>query len=205
MDLVEIVKALPKESINDITKVACNTFRDIVYPITAATKGLGLLIETKFDLLNDAQKILAAEAIRKTAEKASNNGRLSQSKSMKPVIFYEALDNIDAHVDQLQSEVWTNLMASEVQTGNIHPEIVRTLSKLASGDILLLNDIAFNQDKDGFSRFIAHFKKDNATLTPVRNSFNHFYLEELGVIVKHEGKWNTTFKGVELLRSVQSL
>jgi len=205
MDIVEIVKALPKESINEITKVACDTFRDVVYPITATTRGLGLLIEDKFNSLSDAQKILASEAIRKTAEKASQHGGVNSSEHMKPEVFYVALDNIDSHVDQVQSEVWTNVMAREVQTGNIHPEIVKTLSRLASRDVLLLNDIAFNQDKDGFSRFLAHFTKDDAAFSPVRKSFNHFFLEELGLIVKNENKWNTTYKGVELLKSVESL
>lgn len=207
MDIAQLAKALPKESVNEITKVACGTFRDVVYPLTAATKGIGLLIENKFSELNEIQKILAAEAIRKAQEKLerSRNGAGDSSPSMKPVVFYTAFENIDSQVDELQSEIWTNLLAREIQSGNIHPEIVKVMAKLTSGDILLLNNIALNQDKDGFSRILAHFKDDDTTLTPVRNSFNHFYLEELGLIVKNEGKWNTTYKGVELLNSVEPL
>jgi hypothetical protein len=206
MDIVEIVKALPKESINEITKVACDTFRKIVYPLTATTKGIGLLIETKFNTLSDAQKILAAEAVKIAAEKVASGRRAkSCSINMKPIIFYEALENIDNHVEELQREIWTNVIAREIQTGDVHPEIARILSKLATQDILLLNNIAFNQNKDSFIRFLAHFKNDEAVLSPVKNSFNHFYLEELGLIVKDEGKWNTTYKGIEVLNCVEPL
>ncbi|HBC3450950.1 TPA: hypothetical protein KDY51_004868 [Vibrio parahaemolyticus] len=204
MDINQLAEALPKEAITKITDLACTTFQKVTYPITATTAGVGLLIETKFEALNEMQKVLAAKALEKAKEKVEQTN-CGTSESIKPQIYYIALECADTFVDGVQEEVWTNVLARETVLGEIHPEIARLLSRLTTADLLLLNDIAMNQDKSSFSRILATFKKDKAALTTVRRSFNHFYLNELGLIVHQEDQWMTTYAGVELLCSIEPL
>ena len=204
MDINQLAEFLPKEAITRITDLACATFQKVTYPLTATTAGIGLLIETKFEVLNEIQKVLAAKAIEKVKEKVEHANRHT-SESIKPQIYYIALECADTFVDRVQEEVWANVLARETVLGEIHPEIARLLSMLTTADLMLLNDIAMNQEKSSFSRILATFKKDQSALTPVRKSFNHFYLSELGLIAHEENQWMTTYSGVELLYSIEPL
>ncbi|MDK1286840.1 hypothetical protein [Pseudoalteromonas umbrosa] len=204
MDMNQLAEALPKEAITKITDLACTTFQKVTYPLTATTAGIGLLIETKFEALNEMQKVLAAKAIEKAKEKVEQ-ASTATSESIKPQIYYIALECADTFVDEVQEEIWTNVLARETVLGEIHPEIARLLSKLTTADLMLLNDIAMNQEKNSFSRILATFKKDKSALTPVRKSFNHFFLSELGLITHQENQWMTTYAGVELLCSIEPL
>jgi hypothetical protein len=88
----KLAKAIPASSWNKLVKTACDTFTQLLAPITAATTGLGRLIQAKFDGMVDAQKVLAADAVKKATKKVANTGRKPKGNP-KSLILIKAIDN----------------------------------------------------------------------------------------------------------------
>jgi hypothetical protein len=59
----KVAKAIPAKSWNILVTTACDTFSQLIAPITATTYGLGRLIQAKFNGMTDVQKVLAADAV----------------------------------------------------------------------------------------------------------------------------------------------
>jgi len=203
----EIIKSIPKESVDELTKFAIETLRSIFRPLTSTTNWVGMLVENKFSHLNEIQKIIAAESIRKVKEKIERSAaeEVQTSAHMKPEVFYLMIENVDAQVDEVQSEVWTNVVAREIVNADIHPEIARIIAKLTTKDILLLAQINEKQSNKGFGYFLTKMMNDEMAFERADKSFNHFYLRDLGLIIYEKGIWVTTYAGCELLASIQPL
>lgn len=65
----KLAKSIPASPWNKVVKTACDTFVQIIAPITSTTEGLGRLIEAKFDGMIDVQKVLVADTTRRAKEK----------------------------------------------------------------------------------------------------------------------------------------
>jgi len=71
----EVIKAMPKKSVNKIIEVTTETFQKLIAPITQTSEGLGRLIKVKFDSLVDIQKVYAVDALTKAKEKIEKVNR----------------------------------------------------------------------------------------------------------------------------------
>ncbi len=206
--LINIEVSIPKEAMGKLVKTANETFEKLIYPLTSATLGLGGLIENYFHRLNDVQKIYATECVRRAKEKVENTKDNNQENPIpiKPIIFYRVFDHLENQVDENQIELMSNILVNEITTGSVHPEIVRLITMLTTDDIILLLNISENQEKIYINRLFQSIKnKNKASLAPDQNSFNHFYLKDLGLIIHEDGNWKNTYSGLEVLLSINPL
>lgn len=197
-----IVRGIPKEVWGAVTDV----IKELLYPITATTAGVGKLIEQKFSTLNEVQKIIAEQTLREAAEKAkqSNNKEFS-NVIVKPQVIYVVLESSDSQSDDSIRALWSNLAAREFTEGSVHPEIARVLSKLTAGDLLVLSEHFVEQSSK--VKFVLKGLASVYTLGLMadKKSFNHIYLQELGLLKDVSGKWVCTVKGKELMRCLGEL
>lgn len=206
MNEVEMVaKALPKEAWNKLANTACDTFKKIIYPLTATTEGIGKLIETRFERLNDQQKVIAAKCIEETKEKLKKIEKRNYVV-IKPLVVYEAIDNTDQQTDETIRSLWSNLLAREFSDGSVHPEIAKLLTKITSQDALLLLTIA---EKDAGPIPVMVLKALTSKITlgifNEKRSFNHVHLEKLDLIQQIELVWVLTTTGREFMRCVSDM
>ena len=137
----KLAKAIPPKAWSQIVDTACTTFRDAIAPFTATTSGVGRLITAKFDRLVDAEKVLAAENMDKASKKVFASKK-KPSGTAKPPIIAAAVEASGNETDLLLRELWSNLLAQEILTGNVHPEFPRILTRMAAHDAQLLATIA---------------------------------------------------------------
>lgn len=204
-EIESVANALPKETWNQLSKTACSAFEKIIYPITASTEGIGRLIQTKFEILNIQQQIIASKCIQETKDKVD---KITQNNHVviKPLVVYEALDNTDQQTDGTIRSLWSNLLAREFTEGSVHPEIAKILSNLTSQDALLLHKIA-EKDAGPISVMVlkAFASKITLGLMNEKRSFNHVHLQRLDLIQEIELVWCLTTTGREFMKCVSDL
>jgi hypothetical protein len=150
-ELKTIALNVPKEAWTQITKTACEVFEKLIYPLTATTDGIGRLIQIRFDMLNDVQKVLAAKCLQEASEKVTSFTP-STKTTIKPIVIYEALENADNQTDETIRTLWANLLAKEFSDGSVHPEIAKMLTKITSQDALLLLEISESESIPIFNK-----------------------------------------------------
>lgn len=201
-ELNQIAKAVPKEAWAQLSKTACETFEKIIFPVTATTEGVGRLIQNKFDQLSIEQKIIAAKCLQEADQKVKSKDQ-KKNVVIKPLVVYEAIENVDQQTDETIRTLWSNLLANEFTEGRVHPEIAKLLSKLTTEDALLLVEIA-KKDEVSAPSLVLKMLASKVTLGLMheKKTFNHIHLENLGLIQDLENIWCLTTAGRELLSCV---
>jgi len=197
-----IIKNIPKEAWG----ASIDLINKLVFPVTAITVGVGKLIEQKFSTLNEVQKIIAEQTIKEAIKKVQQKNDKNFSKVIvKPQIIYTILENVDSQSDNTIRSLWVNLMAREISEGTIHPEIAKIFSKLTATDLIILSE--YYNEETSLTKLLFKGLKSVYTLGILRDpkSFNHVYLEDLGLIEDISGKWFCTIRGKELMNSISEL
>ncbi len=204
----KLAKAIPASSWNRLVKTACDTFSNLLSPITAATTGLGRLIHAKFDGMVDAQKILAADSVRRAKGKVENSGRKPKGNP-KSVILIKAIESASNETDNNLRDIWANLIANEILDNQVHPEFPKTLERLSSNDAVTLADIAEESRKDSVkkaTRAVIYglniMGVSFSALVEEDSDFSREHLRNLNIITKSSGQWRLTLFGEEFLKAV---
>ncbi|WP_321533044.1 hypothetical protein [uncultured Desulfuromonas sp.] len=201
-DKVDIIKNIPK----DVWTAGTDIIKSIVSPVTATTTGIAKLIEQKFSTLNEVQKIYAEQTIKEAVAKVKSlQGPEFSNVVVKPQVLYTVLENTESQSDDSVRDLWSNLTARELSEGSVHPEIVRTLSRLTSPDLVVLSQLY--AEESSTAKLILRTLASAYTLGILSDpkSFHHVFLNELGLIERVSGKWFCTTKGKELIRSISAL
>lgn len=204
----KLAKAIPASSWNRLVKTACDTFTQLLAPITSTTSGLGRLIQAKFDGMVDAQKVLAADAVRKAKDKVEKTGRNPKGKP-KAVVLVKAIENASNETDENVREIWANLIANEILDNQVHPEFPRILERLSSNDAITLAEIAESNRKDSVKKATRAFVYrlhimgvSFSALVEEETDFSREYLRNLNLTKKSSGQWRLTLIGEEFLKAV---
>jgi hypothetical protein len=199
----KIAEAIPDTAWVQFVDTACTTFKDVLAPLTSLTSGVGRLIESKFDRLVDAEKVLAAEMMSSADKKAKRRKKTNQSRRpLNASLMIDAIEQSATETDPIIRELWSNLLAEELSEGNAHPEFGRILGRLSGLDAQILADIA-EQEAD---RSVAFKKAANSFMASISvlgislelkqdGSFNHEHLRSLGLIQRKSGAWELTLTG----------
>ena len=209
LDLIgieKVVKSLPKQSIKDVIDVSIDTFNKAVSPILETTAGLGRLIKVKFDSLVDVQKVYAVEALMKV-NKASHEKK--EKVIPKARIIIDSIENVSNETDDNLRDIWSNLIANELLTADVHPEFPRILKRLSVQDAQTLISIV-ELDKKLHLAFknLAHTfaLSMNSAISSLAISkyhdFSYEHLERLGLITFESSGWKLTLLGQEFLKAV---
>jgi len=213
LDLIgieKVVKSLPKQSIKDVIDVSIYTFNKAVSPILETTAGLGRLIKVKFDSLVDVQKVYAVEALMKANEKVKKASHEKKEKVIpKARIIIDSVENVSNETDDNLRDIWSNLIANELLTADVHPEFPRILKRLSVQDAQTLISIV-ESDKNLHLAFktLAHAfaLSMNSAISPFviskYHDFSHEHLERLGLITFESSGWKLTLLGQEFLKAV---
>jgi len=207
----KLAKAIPSASWNKLVKTACDTFSQILAPITSTTTGLGRLIEAKFDGMLDAQKVLAAEALRRAQNKVDGARRQCKGPP-KAKVLIKALEAVSQESDDNMREIWANLIANELLDNRVHPEFPKILEKLSSEDALTLADIAESSKKSGVTKALraflyglelrAVFVSYSPALAEEATDFSREHLQNLHLIRRASGQWSLTLIGESFIKTV---
>ncbi len=210
--LGKALDALPDDAKQRPIHLICETIEKLIRPATATTDGIGRWIESKFDSLIEPQQRAAqavlVDAVKKTA--AAQESGSKENGSPKPRVVVEAIEGASLEGDPVLQQLWSNLLAQELRAGDIHPEMVNTLTKLAPADAHALIELA--KGDDGFLSALARaISGVSITTFPIALSwpkpsapwsFSHQHLRELGLISDTEGSWRLTKKGEAMLHAV---
>ena len=142
----KIAKAIPAKAWTRLVDTACNTFEQCLAPLTATTSGVGRFIQAKFDRMVEAEKVLAADILEKATQRAST-AEVRPSGPIQANVVVAVLDQAGQQTDVNLRELWANLLAQEIVGGDVHPEVVRILSRLTAQEAQVLAELA-EQRKD---------------------------------------------------------
>lgn len=140
-----ILPTLPDEAWKKIVDVACDTFREVLLPLTASTGGTGRIIKAKFDILEAEMRDSASSLLLRVNEKLSNSDK-SKINSPKRKIILDAFDEGVKEEDVILRELWASLLAKEIAETNVHPEYLMILQRLSSQDAIILSHVASSND-----------------------------------------------------------
>jgi hypothetical protein len=129
-DLVGVgraMKAIPATAWQRLVDTACDTFESLIAPVTESAAGVGRLVQAKFDKLVDVEKVLAAEAVATASKKAKATGRKTQAPRAQ--ILLQVIEHASQEADIGVRELWSNLLAHEMLSNGVHPEIGRVLGR----------------------------------------------------------------------------
>ncbi|WP_436716570.1 hypothetical protein U8335_03920 [Roseiconus lacunae] len=210
-DLTGIGKAMsavPPEAWNQMVHTACAIVSKVLAPISETANGIGRLINAKFDRMIDVEQVMAAESIAAAKRKAEQTRRTVNIP--RPQILLQVIENASSEVDGGIRELWSNLLAQELLTHAIHPEVGRVLSRLSFQDAQLLVEIAEEKPTGAsalFAEAISLALRASPFMIPVSlksapKTFNHAHLQNLGLIQWHEGRWELTVFGEGFIASV---
>ncbi len=206
----KIAKAIPAESWKKAVDTACDTFSQLISPITKTTAGLGMLIEAKFDSMADIQKVYAADAVKAAKEKVDRSKK-KVGLNPKASVIIRSLDNAANETDDNLRDIWANLIANEMIDGLVHPDFPNTLERLSSIDAQFLAKIAEENQNLSIKRAakllaisipVLGVGKSLDILLSGPNSFSTEHLERLGVIRLNDASWKLTLYGEEFLKAV---
>ena len=204
----KLAKAVPAASWNRIVKTVCDTFSQLISPITATTYGLGKLIEGKFELMVDAQKVLAADAVYSAKQKVEKSNKKPEG-SPKASVLVRAIESASNETNENIREIWSNLIANEIVDNNVHPDFPRILERLSAMDAATLAEIGEKSKKDLVKRavraFVFHFNIAGLSLSAFvadKYNFSTLHLRKLDLIRSDAGQWFLTLIGEEFLKAV---
>lgn len=210
----KIAKAIPAKAWTRLVETACSTFEQCLAPLTATTSGIGRLIQAKFDHMVEAEKILAVDVLARATERA-NVAAPAASPAIKANIVVSVLQHSGSETDVNLRELWANLLAQEIVGGDVHPEVVRILSRLTAQEAQVLAELAESKKDSAFQVAARSFVSALDTQLSVsifgikvsarrrrHSNFSEALLESLGLIEKFEGGWVLSTIGEEFVRSV---
>lgn len=209
IDLIGIgrsMKAIPPQSWARLVDTACETFEAIVSPLTKTLGGIGRLIDSKFDSLSDAQKILVAESFATARSKAKKSRKTYCQPRAQTII--QVMEFTADQVDLGIRELWANLLAQEMIGESAHPEIGRVLNRLCSDDAQLLSAITLKRPTSITEAFALTMKLVAAGLPFAsagpfsETSFNHAHLKNLNLIARNDRIWMLTTFGRGFIKAV---
>ena len=145
----KVMEELPDEAIIQTTDTINTCFKNLIYPLTAATKGLGLYIEQKFDQKINMEKALGIYAIQNAVAKAKNNQLTIELNN--PKSFISIVDEASREIDPLLHKLWTNLLTSEITNKN-HPSFIRILQKINKEDAMILQQLTPHEEVKNSTR-----------------------------------------------------
>jgi len=206
----KVAEAIPDTAWVQLVDTACTTFKDVLAPLTSLTSGAGRLIESKFDRLLEAEKVLAAEMLNSAAQKARKRKKTHQSRrTLNANLMINAIEKSGAETDPVIRELWSNLLAEEISEGEAHPEFARILGRLSGHDAQILAEIAEQEAdksvafKKTANSFMASISMFGISLEIRQNgSFNHEHLKSLGLIERQSGAWELTLTGEAFIHAV---
>ncbi|MEP2183364.1 hypothetical protein, partial [Roseibium sp.] len=104
----KVAQAIPKEGWKKAIDTACDTFTDLISPITKTTSGLGGLIQAKFDAMIDVQKVFAADAVQRARLKTQH---IDASRRIPPSarVLVSAIEEASVESDENLRDIWANL------------------------------------------------------------------------------------------------
>ena len=217
----KLAKAIPATSWNNAVKTACDTFVQIIAPITATTQGLGRLIEAKFDGMIDVQKVLVADTMRRAKEKIEKSNHEASGRP-KASILVRAIETVSNETDENVRDLWANLIANEIQRGSVHPEFPRILERLSPEDALTLVEIAKPTEAQALTSNLTNALRaiiyGMSIKTPVVSfssadmidaaevgegaDFHKTHLSNLNLVFYDSGRWRLTAVGKAFLHAV---
>ncbi len=204
----KIAQAIPEAGWQKAIDTACDTFADLIAPITKTTAGLGGLIQAKFDAMADVQKVFASDAVERARRKTQTCSLVRNSRPSARVLI-SAIEEASVESDDDLRDIWSNLIANELTKGNIHPEFPQILSRLSAADAVVLSEIAErNQDKSlrdiavAFSASVKVLGVSAGVLLPDDTDAHHEHLERLALVARRDGKWGLTRFGEEFVLAV---
>ena len=204
----KLANSIPESAWQKFVDTACDTFSNIIAPVTSTTLGLGKLLEAKFDGMIEAQKLLATDAVQRANQKIEKSNQQPQGK-IKSTIIIHAIEKTSIETDENIRDIWANLIANEILKGDVHPEFPRLLERLSSNDAIVLLEIAENSQKDKIKLAIRTIAMSLnilgvsfSALLEDKTDFHREHLWNLNLIQKLDGKWYLTLLGEEFLKSV---
>lgn len=204
----KFAKAVPAASWNRLVKTACDTFSQLIEPITATTYGLGKLIQAKFEGMVDAQKVLAADAVYRAKQKVEKSTK-KPIGNPKAIVLVKSIESASNESDENVREIWANLIANEIVNNNVHPEFPRILERLSAMDAATLAEIGEKTKKDSVKRavraFVFHLSIAGVSFSAFvadEYDFSTEHLKNLGLIKRDSGQWFLTLIGEEFLKAV---
>jgi len=206
--LGKVAKAIPASSWNKIVKTACETFSQILAPLTSTMAGTGRLIQAKFDGMVDVQQVYAADALKRAKEKVEKSGREPKQKPKSSVLI-NSITKASVESDDNLRSIWANLIANELLDNRVHPDFPNILERLTSVDAVTLAQIGESSKSDIIKR-IAHASLFSlkiigiyiAPLLEGQITFSEEHLQNLNLIRKYSGLWKLTRTGEEFLKVV---
>lgn len=203
----DIAKSIPESAWLRIVQTACDIFEQCVSPVTELTSGIGRLIKARFDRLSGIEKVLAAHAIQ-MAEKKLNAVEVESRVIEDPKTLLEAISGVASETHAELHELWANLLAQELSTGAVHPEIPRILTRLTPADAILLMEI----NKTTANSWVWRSMMSGARSDPGRSYIGHLLrpkptvchavLEALNLINKDGNGWTITVLGKAFIAAV---
>lgn len=204
----KIAEAIPEEGWKKAIDTACDTFTDLIAPITKTTAGLGGLIQAKFDAMVDVQKVFAADAVERARRKTQARSLPHNARPSARVLI-SAIEEASVESDESLRDIWSNLIANELTQGSIHPEFPKILSRLSPADAIVLSEIAEENANKSIRAVAVALSASFSVLGVSAEAFSsddtdahHEHLAGLNLIVRRHGKWILTRFGEEFVRAV---
>lgn len=205
-----MAKAIPAVAWKRAVETACLTFERVMAPLVETTSGVGRLIAAKFDRLVAAEKVIVSKTTEDAGRKALASG-LPRNPEINQLVVLKVIEHAQEQADPNVRELWSNLLAREMTSGQVHPEIVNVLSKLTTKDAILLLEVDKKQPRN-FFQVLSVAASNSAPvmiLTGMRRkplTLSHVMLERFGLITKMEqGGWSMTAFGKGFVKTVSPL
>lgn len=204
----KVAEAIPKEGWQKAIDTACDTFTDLISPITKTTAGLGGLIQAKFDAMIDVQKVFAADAVRRARLKVEHIDVARKAPPSARVLI-SAIEEASVESDENLRDIWANLIANEISVGSVHPEYPKMLSRLSAQDAAVLSKIAENSSNSEVRKYSRMLAASVSVLGISISAFvaegsdaQHEHLERLALIAREDGRWILTHFGEAFVTAV---
>lgn len=206
--LGRIAGVIPKEGWKKAIDTACDTFTDLISPITETTSGLGGLIRAKFDEMIDVQKVFAADAVYRAREKVEKSN-ISPNPRPSARVLVNSIEQASLESDSDLRDIWANLIANEMSSGDVHPEFPTILARMSAQDAMLLSKIAERNSNKyvklsarSLSVALGFLGASVALRMDEGSDANHEQLERLALIERSDGVWWLTHFGEKFVRAV---
>lgn len=211
VDLVgigRVAQAIPEAGWKKAIDTACDTFSDLIAPITKTTAGLGALIQAKFDTMIDIQKVFAADTVDRARRKTQH---LQPRQNPRPSarVLVRAIEEASLESDENLRDIWANLIANEIHGGTVHPEFPQILVRLNASDALVLAQIAEKNTKNTMKAYaraltasVSVFGIGISTIMGEGSDAHHEHLERLALVKQRDGFWELTHFGEEFVAAV---
>lgn len=204
-----IAEAIPKEGWKKAIDTACDSFTDLIAPITKTTAGLGGLIQAKFDAMIDVQKVFAADALYRARQKTQH---LEADPKIRPSarVLVSSIEQASIESDDSLRDIWANLIANEMVSGDVHPEFPGILSRMSAADAIVLSKIAEKEPSNFLQAGAVALGASLSTTIFASNLFqgdsdaSHEHLKRLALIEQMNGVWVLTHFGRDFVRAVTS-